>query len=129
MARCFLPFISFATNVPCRTHHCTLYSSVSSVNWTSLFTCRKTHWLMLIYKNLLDLTPPYLRYILQHSSSTYNTRSASHILIKIPKAHTSLGRSSFQFAAASDWNELQQTLTGQFYLNLFIQRLNHGHSY
>ena len=65
---------------------------------------------MLIYKTLLGLTPPYLRYLLQPSSSTYNTRSASHILLKVPKAHTSLGRSSFQFAAASDWNELQQTL-------------------
>jgi hypothetical protein len=35
--------------------------------------------------------------------------------------------SSFQFAAASDWNELQQTLNLDSYLNLFIQRLNHGH--
>ena len=110
--------IRFATNAPYRTHHCTLYSSV---NWSSLYTCRKTHWLMLIYKTLLGLTPPYLRYLLQPSSSTYNTRSAIHILLKVPKAHTFLGRSSFQFAAASDWNELQKnTQTGQFYLNLFI---------
>ena len=65
---------------------------------------------MLIYKTLLGLIPPYLRYLLQLSSSTYNTRSASHILLKVPKAHTSLGRSFFQFTAASDWNELQQTL-------------------
>jgi hypothetical protein len=65
---------------------------------------------MLIYKTLFGLTPPYLRYLLQPSSSTYNTRFASHILLKVPKAHTSLVRSSFQFAAASDWNELQQTL-------------------
>ena len=65
---------------------------------------------MFIYKTLLGLTPPYVRYLLQPSSSTYNTRSDSPILLKVPKAHTSLGRSSFQFAAASDWNELQQTL-------------------
>ena len=85
---------------------------------------------MLIYKTLLGLTPPYLRYLLQRSSSTYNTRSASHILLKVPKVNTSLGRSSFQFSTASDWNELQQyTQTEQFNLNLFIQRLNHGHSY
>uniref|UniRef100_A0A4W5QFI0 PX domain-containing protein n=1 Tax=Hucho hucho TaxID=62062 RepID=A0A4W5QFI0_9TELE len=54
---------------------------------------------MLIYKTLLGFTPPYLRYLLQPSSSTYNTHSASHILLKVPKTHTSLGRSSFQFAA------------------------------
>ena len=65
---------------------------------------------MLVYKTLLGLTPPYLRYLLQPSSSTNNTHSASHILLKIHKAHTSLGHSSFQFAAASVWNELQQTL-------------------
>ena len=41
------------TNAPYRTHHCYLYSSV---NWSSLFTRRKTHWLMLIYKTLLGLT-------------------------------------------------------------------------
>ena len=102
--------IRFATNVLYRTHHCTLYS----VNWSSLYTRRKTHWLMLIYKTLLGLTPPYLRYLLKSSSSTYNTHSASHILLKVPKAHTSLGRSSFQFSAASDWNELQKNSNWTF---------------
>ena len=76
--------IRFATNAPYRTHHCTLYSSV---NWSSLYTRLKTDWLMLIYKTLLGLTPPYLRYLLQPSSSTYNTQSPSHILLKVPKAH------------------------------------------
>ena len=98
-------FFTITTNAPYRTHHCTLSSSVNS-----LYTRCKTHWLMLIYKTLLGLTPPYLRYLLQPSPSTYNTRSASHILLKVPKAHTSLGSSSFQYAAASYWNELQQTL-------------------
>ena len=53
--------IRFATNAPYSTQHCTLYSSV---NWSSLYTCRKTHWLMLIYKTLLGLTPPHLRCLL-----------------------------------------------------------------
>jgi hypothetical protein len=65
---------------------------------------------MLIYKSLFGLTYPHLRYLLQPSSSTYNTHSASHILLKVHKVHTSLGCSSFQFTAASNWNELQQTL-------------------
>ena len=59
--------IRFATNAPYRTHHCTLYS----VNWSSLYTCRKTHWLMLIYKTLLGLTPPILGiYCSPHSPHT-----------------------------------------------------------
>ena len=49
--------IRFATNAPYRSHHCTLYSSV---NWSSPYTCCKTHWLTLVYKTLLGLTPPYL---------------------------------------------------------------------
>ena len=63
------------------THHCTLFSSV---NWSSLYT-RRPH-------------PPH------------KTPVLPVILLKVPKAHTSLGRSSFQFAAASDFNELQKTL-------------------
>jgi hypothetical protein len=103
--------IRFATNAPYRTHQCTLYSSV---NWSSLYIRRKPHWLLLIFKILLGLTPPYLRYLLQPSSPTYNTRSASHILLNVPKAHTSLGHSSFQFAAGSDWNELEKKLCSLF---------------
>jgi hypothetical protein len=119
--------IRFSTNAPYRTHHCTLFSSIY---WLSVYTCRKTHWLMLIYKTLLGLTPPYLRYLLQSSSSTYNTRSAIHILLKVPKAHTSLGRSSFQFAAASDWNELQQTLKLDSFISIsaFIDSIMDNHT-
>jgi hypothetical protein len=65
---------------------------------------------MLIYKTFSGLTPPYLRYLLQHSSSTYNTHSASNILLKVPKAHTSLGCPCFQFTVTSNWNKLQKTL-------------------
>ena len=50
--------IRLATNAPYRTHQFTLYSSV---NWSSLYTRHKTHWLMLIFKTFLGLTPPYLR--------------------------------------------------------------------
>ena len=109
--------IRFATNAPYRTHHCTLYSSV---NWSSLYTHRKTHWLMLIYKTLFGLTPPYLRYQLQPSSSTYNTRSTSHILLKVSKARTHpwVARlfSSLQLATGtscnkhSNWTVLSQSL-------------------
>ena len=69
--------IRFATNAPYRTHHCTLYSSV---NWSSLYTRRKTHWLMLIYKTLLGLTPPYLRYLLHppHTSPVLHPFCQTH---------------------------------------------------
>lgn len=99
--------IRFATNAPFKTHHCTLYSSV---NWPSLHTRRNIHWFMLIYKTLLGLSPPYLCHLLQITSAAYNTRSAHHILLKVPKTNTVLGLSSFRSAAARDWNNLQKTL-------------------
>ena len=55
------------------------------------------------------------------------THSASHILLKVPKAHTSMGLSSFQFAAASDWNKLQQTLKLDSFIS--ISSFKEGHSY
>jgi hypothetical protein len=96
-------------------HQCSLWNT--SLSSTFLYTRRKTHWLMLIYKTLFGLTPPYLRYLLQPSSSTYNSRSA-----RSPK-HT-------HSWVACLFSSLQPTCWPlQFYLNLFIQRLNHGHSY
>ena len=99
------------------THHCTLYSSV---NWSSLCTRRKTHWLMLIYKTLLGLTPPPLSEISTASLILHIKHpSASHILLKGHKAHTSLACSSFNSLqletgtscnAHSNWTVLSQSL-------------------
>ena len=47
--------IRFATNAPYRTHHCELYALA---NLPSLETRHNIHWLMVIYKTLLGLTPP-----------------------------------------------------------------------
>ena len=99
--------IRFATNAPPRTHHCTLYSSV---NWPSLENRRNIHWYMLIYKTLLGQSPPYLCRLLQFLPVSYNTRSASLIHLKIPKTKYVIGESSFRYAAAKDWNNLQKTL-------------------
>jgi hypothetical protein len=37
-------------------------------------------------------------------------RSSRYISLVIPKANTPFGRLSFQFSAANDWNELQNSL-------------------
>ena len=105
--------IRFATNAPYRTHHCTLYLSD---NRSSLYTRRKTQCLMLIYKTLLGLHPHYLRYLLQPSSTTYNTHSASHILLKHTHAWVAPLFSSLQLATGtrcnkhSNWTVLSQSL-------------------
>ena len=53
--------IRFATNAPHRTHHCDLYTLT---NWPPLEIRRNIHWLMLLFKTLLGLTPPYLTQLL-----------------------------------------------------------------
>lgn len=82
----------------------------SSLNWTSSFTRRKINWLLLIYKPLLDLSPPNFSQLLHISSPVFNTRSAKLVLLTVPKSYSSLGSLSFQPAAPRDWNNLQETL-------------------
>jgi hypothetical protein len=79
-------------------------SSITSyLNWSSLYTCRKTHWLMLIYKNPLRPHSPSPIWDIYCSPT-------SNILLKVPKVQTSLGRSSLQFPAPSDCTVLSQSL-------------------
>jgi hypothetical protein len=99
--------IRFVTNAPFNTHHCDLYALVG---WPSLHTRRLIHWYHFIYKSILRKTPPYLNSLLTIALPVRNLRSSRVISLVIPKVKTSFGQSSFQFAAASNWNELQKTL-------------------
>ena len=102
--------IRFETNAPYRTHHCDLYTLA---NWPPLEIRCNIHWLMLVFKALLGLTPPYLTQLLHlrpPTPHTHYTRSAPLILLNAPRAYSSLGHSSFQFAAADSWNQLQKYL-------------------
>ena len=93
--------IRFATNAPYRTHHCDLYTLI---NWPPLEIRHNIHWLMLVFKTLLGLTPPYLTQLLHlHPRPIHNTRSAPLILLNAPRAHSSHCHSSFQ--AGLDWDK------------------------
>jgi hypothetical protein len=52
--------------------------------------------------------------------------SSRYILLVIPKANTYFGRLSFQFSAASDWNELQKSLKLEISLSNFKHQLQWG---
>lgn len=114
--------IHFATCAPFTTHHCDLYKLV---DWPSLHTRRLQHWLQLVYKTLLGKTPCYLSNLLHISDSNYRLRSSDFIMLIIPKVRTVFGRNSFRFAAANDWNTLQNTLklTALTSLNMLKQNL------
>jgi hypothetical protein len=95
----------FVTKALYTTHHCDLYALVG---WPSLHIRRQTYWLQVIYKSMLGKAPPYLSSVVMLTTPTHSTRSSRYISLVIPKANTSFGRLSFQFSAASDWNELQK---------------------
>uniref|UniRef100_A0A8K9XKY4 Reverse transcriptase domain-containing protein n=1 Tax=Oncorhynchus mykiss TaxID=8022 RepID=A0A8K9XKY4_ONCMY len=97
--------IHFVTKAPYTTHHCDLYALVG---WPSLHTRRQNHWL--IYKTMLGKVPPYLNSLVTIAAATCSTRSSRYISLVTPKTNSSFGRLSFQFSAAFDWNELQQSL-------------------
>jgi hypothetical protein len=99
--------IRFVTKAPYTTHHCDLYVLVV---WPSLHSRRQTHWLQVIYKSLLGKAPPYLSSLVIIAEPTRKTHSSRYISLVTPKANSSFGRLSFQFSAANDWNELQESL-------------------
>ena len=63
------------------------------------------HWLQVIYKSMLGKAPPYLSSLVTITTPTRSTHSSRYIALIIPKANTSFGHLSFQFSAASAWNE------------------------
>lgn len=54
--------LRFISNCKSSTHHCTLYHRVG---WPSLYTRRKMHWYLIIYKAILGLLPSYLCCLMQ----------------------------------------------------------------
>jgi hypothetical protein len=107
--------IRFVTKAPYTTNHCDLYALVS---WPSLHIRRQTHWLQVIYKSMVGKALPYLSSLITLTTPTRSTCSSRYISLVIPKANISFGRLSFQFSAASDWNELQKSLKLETYISL-----------
>jgi hypothetical protein len=67
---------------------------------------------------MLGKAPPYLSSLVTITTSICSTRSSRYISPIIPKANASFGHLSFQFSAASDWNELQKSLKLETYISL-----------
>ncbi|XP_052318847.1 thioredoxin domain-containing protein 12 isoform X23 [Oncorhynchus keta] len=115
-ARVYHSAIRFVTKAPYTTHHCDLYALVG---WPSLHTRRQTHWLQVIYKSLLGKAPSYLSSLITIAAPTLSTRSSRYIsLVTTPKDNSSFGCLSFQFSAANDWNELQNSLKLETHISI-----------
>ena len=107
--------IRFVTGAPYVTHHCDLYSLIQ---WPSLHIRRQIHWLSYIYKSMIGKTPGYLSSLLNIATKALNLRSSKYISLDPPSARIGFGRLSFQYSAASDWNELQKTLKLDSFISL-----------
>jgi hypothetical protein len=100
--------LRFITGCKFSTHHCELYKRVA---WPSLSIRRKMHWYLLIYKAILGCLPIYLCCLIQRTSfKSYSLRSQSIYNLCVPFVRTELGKTSFKYAATSDWNLLQKEI-------------------
>lgn len=100
--------LRFVTSLKTLTHHCVLYERLG---WTSLSLRRLKHWRIFIYKAMLGLLPRYLSdYLVSRSTSAYNLRSQTSLMLFVPRVRTELGKKAFSFAAPFSWNELQTKL-------------------
>ncbi len=92
----------------CTTHHCVLYERVA---WPPLRIRRKMHWHLLIYKAILGHLPNYLCCFIQRTLfGNHSLRSQSNYNLCVSFVRTELGKTSFKYAAASDWNLLQKQM-------------------
>ena len=96
---------------------------------------RELHWLMikerinfkillLTYKSLNNLAPPYLLDLLQPYESTRALRSDNQLNLKIPKTRLkSYGDRAFSHAAPTLWNKLPLEIKSASSLDLFKSKL------
>ncbi len=100
--------LRFITDSKFTTHHCELYEKVA---WPPLRIRRKMHWHLLIYKAILGPMPNYLCCFIQRTlSGNHSLRSQSNYNLCVSFVRTELGKTSFKYAAASDWNLLQKQM-------------------
>ena len=59
---------------------------------------------------MIGKTPGYLSSLTNIATKALNLRSSKYISLDLPSARIGFGRLSFQYSAASDWNELQKKL-------------------
>lgn len=88
--------LRFVTGCKASVHHCTLYKLT---NWPSLSVRRHIHWLIFIYKSMLDMLPSYLCSYMSRNVSSYNLRSGNLYLLSVPTVRTELGKKAFSYAA------------------------------
>ncbi len=79
------------------------------VAWPPLRIRRKMH--LLIYKAILGHLPNYLCCFIQRTLfGNHSLRSQSNDNLCVSFVRTELGKTSFKYAAASDWNLLQKQM-------------------
>lgn len=105
---CFKTFrFSLSLEAIFGTHHFLLYSSVGC---ESLTTRRAQHWLLFVYKAVLQTLPYYLTSLLNWKSSQHQTRSQDWLVLEVLQISIESGKIAFSNCAPIAWNDRQATL-------------------
>ena len=111
--------IRFILNLHPRTHIGSAH--FKSLNYLSIDSRVKYFSVVLVYKCLTGLAPPYLSTIFTRPTHNYNTRHSQSSL-NIPKTGTN-GQKSFSYFAVISWNLLPSQIQNLTSLPLFKYRV------
>lgn len=101
---------------------------VHDIGWMNMEKRCQYFILLLTYKCVNDLAPPYMQNFLTAAATehSYSTRLACNRGLVIPKTKTELYKNSFQYLAAQLWNKLPANVRNVTSLKAFKQ---HAKSY
>ena len=102
-----------------RTENC-----LSSLNWLHLSTRRKIRC-VLVFKILNNCVPVYFNdYFTKNSNvHSFNTRHKNNFVL--PKVKRELGKRTFRYAGAKDYNDLSTDIKNVLLLTSFKTRIKH----
>ena len=94
-----------------------------SLKWLHLSTRRKVHRCILIYKILNGIAPTYLdNYFVKNVNiHNFNTRRKENFVL--PRVNRELGKKTFRFQGAKDYNELPTEIKNSLTLASFKNRI------
>lgn len=111
----------FILGCPFTTHHCTMFEQL---NWFSLTSRRRQHWLQFIFKCIHFNYPPYLKQLMVRFSSTYQLRHSKQFFYSVPGFSKCTAKKAFMWKAPSDWNNLPANIRSMSSLYQFKNALS-----
>lgn len=101
-------------------------SLLSELNWQPLRIRRQVHKLLMLFKIIRSLTPPYLSHIIPRLlDNQYSLRSRESAALPIPYSRLSSTRNGFVHSTIKSWNSLPDEIRRIDSLTCFKHRLTY----